>query len=170
MKTVRYVSLALVATLVIAPAPAFAQQPVAPPPPQIPYGAPINFEQAKKVMAGAEAEAIKNKWNMVIVVLDSGGHVVMLHRLDGTQLGSIEAAKDKAYSAVLYRRPTKVFQDLVGQGGPNLRLLRLSGASPLEGGIPLMVDGKIIGAVGVSGATSEQDAQVAKAGADALTK
>src|SRR5262249_49060490 len=82
----------------------------------------------------------------------------------------IEAAKDKAYSAVLYRRPTKVFQDLVGQGGPNLRLLRLAGASPLEGGIPLVVDGKIIGAVGVSGATSEQDAQVAKAGADALTK
>jgi len=122
------------------------------------------------VMASAEAEATKNKWSMVIAVLDSGGHLVMLHRLDGTQLGSIEAAKDKAYSAVLYRRPTKVFQDLVGQGGPNLRLLKLSGASPLEGGIPLMVDGKIIGAVGVSGATSEQDAQVAKAGADALTK
>ena len=115
-------------------------------------------------------EATKNKWNMVIAILDTGGHLVMLHRLDGTQLGSIEAAKDKAYSAVLYRRPTKVFQDLVGQGGPNLRLLRLAGASPLEGGIPLVVDGKIIGAIGVSGAASEQDAQVAKAGADALTK
>src|SRR5712692_5833547 len=99
-----------------------------------------------------------------------GGHLVMLERMDGTQLSSIDAAKDKAYSAVLYRRPTKVFQDLVGQGGANLRLLRLAGASPLEGGIPLMVDGKIVGAVGVSGATSEQDAQVAKAGADALTK
>ena len=76
----------------------------------------------------------------------------------------------RIHEAVLYRRPTKVFQDLVGQGGPNLRLLRLSGASPLEGGIPIQVDGKIVGAVGVSGATSEQDAQVAKAGADALTK
>jgi len=166
----RLLSLVVVTVLLFASVPIGAQQPASPPPPQIPYGAPINFEQAKKVMAGAEAEAMKNKWNMVIAVLDSGGHLVMLHRLDGTQLGSIEAAKDKAYSAVLYRRPTKVFQDLVGQGGPNLRLLRLSGASPLEGGIPLMVDGKIIGAVGVSGATSEQDAQVAKAGADALTK
>jgi len=146
------------------------QQPVAPPPPQIPYGAPIGLDVAKKVMAGAEAEAIKNKWNMVIAILDSGGNLVMLERMDGTQLGSIEAAKDKAYSAVLYRRPTKVFQDLVGQGGPNLRLLRLAGASPLEGGIPILIDGKIVGAVGVSGAASEQDAQVAKAGVDALLK
>jgi uncharacterized protein GlcG (DUF336 family) len=162
-------SLVVVTMLLLASGPVGAQQPVAPPP-QIPYGAPIGLEQAKKVLAGAEAEAQKNKWNMVIAVLDSGGHLVMLERMDGTQLGSIEAAKDKAYSAVLYRRPTKVFQDLVGQGGANLRLLRLSGASPLEGGIPIQVDGKIVGAVGVSGATSEQDAQVAKAGADALTK
>ncbi len=79
-------------------------QPVAPPPPQIPDGAPINLEQAKRVLAGAEAEAKKNKSNMVIAVLDSGGHLVMLERMDGTQLGSIEAAKDKAYSAVLRRR------------------------------------------------------------------
>jgi len=170
MRTARLLSLVVVTVLLFVSVPVGAQQPVAPPPPQIPYGAPISFEQAKKVMAGAEVEATKNKWNMVIAILDTGGHLVMLHRLDGTQLGSIEAVKDKAYSAVLYRRPTKVFQDLVGQGGPNLRLLRLAGASPLEGGIPLVVDGKIIGAVGVSGATSEQDAQVAKAGADALTK
>src|SRR6266581_5661305 len=169
MRTARLLSLVVVTVLLFASVPIGAQQPVAPPP-QTPYGAPISLEQAKKVMAGAEAEARKNNWNMVIAVLDSGGHLVMLARMDGTQLGSIDAAKDKAYSAVLYRRPTKVFQDLVGQGGPNLRLLRLAGASPLEGGIPLMVDGKIIGAVGVSGATSEQDAQVAKAGADALTK
>ena len=170
MRTAKLLSLVIAAVLPFVSVPVGAQQPVAPPPPQIPYGAPISFEQAKKVMAGAETEAIKNKWNMVIAILDTGGHLVMLHRLDGTQLGSIEAAKDKAYSAVLYRRPTKVFQDLVGQGGPNLRLLRLAGTSPLEGGIPLVVDGKIIGAVGVSGAASEQDAQVAKAGADALTK
>ena len=141
---------------------------MAPPPPQIPYGTPISLEQAKKVMAGSEAEAKKNNWNVVIAVLDSGGHLVMLQRLDGTQLGSIDAAKDKAYSAVLYRRPTKVFQDLVGQGGSNLRLLRLAGASPLEGGIPIVVDGKIVGAIGVSGVTSEQDAQIAKAGAESL--
>jgi len=170
MRMPRLLSLIVVMVFLVASVPVGAQQPVAPPPPQIPYGTPISLEQAKKVLAGAEAEAMKNKWNMVIAVLDSGGHLVMLERMDGTQLGSIEAAKDKAYSAVLYRRPTKVFQDLVGQGGPNLRLLRLSGASPLEGGIPLMMGGKIVGAVGVSGATSEQDAQVAKAGGDALAK
>ena len=169
MRMARLLSLVIVTVLLLASGPVGAQQPVAPPP-QIPYGAPISLEQAKKVLAGAEGEAQKNKWNMVIAVLDSGGHLVMLARMDGTQLGSIDAAKDKAYSAVLYRRPTKVFQDLVGQGGANLRLLRLSGASPLEGGIPIQVDGKIVGAVGVSGAASEQDAQVAKAGADALTK
>jgi glc operon protein GlcG len=168
MRMARLLSLALMATVIVASAPALAQQPVAPPPPQIPYGPPISLEQAKKVMAGAEAEAMKNKWNVVITVLDSGGHVVALHRLDGTQLGSIEAARQKAYSAVLYRRPTKVFQDLVAQGGANLRLLSLAGASPLEGGIPIIVNGMIVGAIGVSGVTSEQDAQVAKAGADSL--
>jgi glc operon protein GlcG len=105
---------------------------------------------------------------MVITVLDSGGNVVLMERMDGAQLGSIEVARDKAWSAVAFRRPTKVFEDLVGQGGPNLRLLKLSGASPIEGGIPIVVDGKIIGAVGVSGGSAPQDGQVAKAGIDAL--
>ena len=168
MRMLKVRSLVVVMLMLLTSGVVGAQQPVAPPPPQIPYGAPIGLEQAKKVMAGAEAESRKNNWNMVIAVLDSGGNLVMLQRMDGVQLGSIEAAKDKAYSAVMYRRPTKVFQDLVGQVGPNLRLLRLAGASPLEGGIPIIVDGKVIGAVGVSGHTSEQDAQVAKAGADAL--
>ena len=156
--------------IVLAAVSVSAQAPVAPPPPQIPYGPPITLEQAKKALAAAETEAMKNKWNVVITILDSGGHLVAMHRLDGTQLGSIQAARDKAYSAVLYRRPTKVFQDLVAQGGANLRLLALAGGSPLEGGIPILVDGKIVGAIGVSGVTSEQDAQVAKAGAEALTK
>jgi glc operon protein GlcG len=167
MKTITAVLLVL-SLAGLAVVPAGAQAPVAPPPPQIAYGAPITLEQAKKIMAGAEAEAKKNNWSVVITVLDSGGHLVAMHRLDGTQLGSIEAAREKAYSAVLYRRPTKVFQDLVGQGGANLRLLRLAGASPLEGGIPIIADGKLIGGIGVSGMTSEQDAQIAKAGADAL--
>lgn len=170
MRMARLLSMLVVTVSLFASVPAGAQQPVAPPPPQIPYGAPISLEQAKKVTAGAEAESKKNNWSMVIVVLDSGGNLVMLSRMDGAQLGSIEAAKDKALSAVLYRRPSKVFQDLVAQGGANLRLLKLAGADPIEGGIPLMDGGKIIGAVGVSGATSEQDGQVAKAGADALTK
>lgn len=160
-------SLSFMIMMLFASAPTSAQQPVAPPP-QVPYGAPINLDQAKKVMAGAEAEAKKNNWGQVIAVLDSGGNVVMLHRLDGAQLGSIEAAKDKAYSSVLFRRPTKVFQTQLSQGGNNLRLLKLTGANPVEGGLPIIVDGKLIGAVGVSGGLVEQDTQTATAGADAL--
>jgi uncharacterized protein GlcG (DUF336 family) len=132
------------------------------------YGPPITLEQAKKVMAGAEAEAKKNNWAVVITILDSGGNVVMVQRLDGAQFGSIEVAHDKAYSAVAFRRPTKAFQDLIGQGGANLRLLKIKSASPLEGGIPIVVDGKLIGGIGVSGVTSQQDAQTGQAGIDAL--
>src|SRR5262249_5955310 len=134
------------------------------PPPTTPYGAPIGLEAAKKVMAAAEAEAVKNNWAMAIAILDSTGHMVMLHKFDNTQYGSLMAAEDKALSAINYRRPSKVFEDLVAQGGIGLRSLALRGASPLEGGIPLIVDGKVIGAIGVSGATSVQDGQVAKAG------
>jgi uncharacterized protein GlcG (DUF336 family) len=101
-------------------------------------------------------------------VLDAGGNVVLMARMDGAQLGSIEVARDKAWSAVAFRRPTKVLEDLVGHGGPNLRLLKLNGASPIEGGIPIAVDGKIIGAVGVSAGSAPQDGQVAKAGIEAL--
>jgi uncharacterized protein GlcG (DUF336 family) len=168
MKMEKFSSLVVGTVLFFAAALASAQAPVAPPPPQIPYGPPISLEQAKKVMAGAEAEARKNNWNVVIAILDSGGNVVMLQRLDGAQFGSIEVAREKAHSAVAFRRPTKVFQDLVGQGGPNLRLLRLTGASVLEGGIPIVADGKIIGGIGVSGMTSEQDAQIAQAGIEAM--
>ncbi len=168
MRMVRLLSVVVVTVMLLASLPVAAQQPVAPPPPQIPYGTPISLEQAKKAVAAAEAESRKNQWNMVIAVLDTGGHLVMLERMDGVQLGSIGAAEDKAYSAVMYRRPTKVFQDLVAQGGANIRLLGLRGASVLEGGIPIIVGGKLIGAIGVSGHASEQDAQVAKAGADAL--
>ena len=121
-------------------------------------------------MAGAEAEAGKNSWPVVIAVVDSGGNLVMLSRLDNAQWGSIDVARGKAHSAVAFRRPTKVFQDAIGQGGANLRLLNLSGVSLLEGGIPIVVDGKIIGAVGVSGVTSQQDAQIGQAGIDALLK
>jgi glc operon protein GlcG len=137
------------------------------PPPIVPYGAPLGLEAAKKVMAAAEAEAVKNNWAMAIVILDSTGHMVMLHKLDNTQYGSLMAAEDKAHSAINYRRPSKVFEDLVAQGGIGLRSLALRGASPLEGGIPINADGKIVGAIGVSGGTSIQDGQVAKAGADA---
>jgi glc operon protein GlcG len=160
----RLLSMAIGGILVLAAGSASAQAPAPPPP----YGAPITLEQAKKIVAGAEAESKKNSWSMVITVLDSGGHVVLTERMDGAQLGSIDVARDKAYSAVAFRRPTKVFEDLVAQGGANLRILKLSGASPVEGGIPIVVDGKIIGAVGVSGGTAQQDGQAAKAGVDAL--
>lgn len=133
-----------------------------------PYGAPISLGQAKKAMAAAEAEARKNNWPVVIAILDSGGNIVMLQRLDNTQFGSVEVARSKAHTAVAFRRPTKVFQDLVAQGGANLRLLKLEGASVLEGGVPIIVGGQVIGGIGVSGVTSQQDAQVATAGADAL--
>lgn len=165
MRSRRLLSL-FVGTVMVFAATSVGAQQAGPPP----YGPPITLAQAKKAMAGAEAEALKNKWNVVITILDSGGNLVMSQRLDGAQFGSIEVAKDKAFSAVAFRRPTKVFQDLIAQGGGNLRLLNLSGASMLEGGIPIVADGKLIGAIGVSGVTSEQDAQIAKAGLDALAK
>jgi glc operon protein GlcG len=160
-KMTRLLPTTLGTALLLAAASASAQAPPA-------YGPAITLEQAKKVMAGAEAEAKKNNWPVVIAILDSGGHIVALNRLDGAQWGSIEVAKDKARSAVAFRRPTKVFQDLIGQGGANLRLLNVSGASMLEGGIPIMADGKVIGGIGVSGVTSQQDAQIGQAGIDAL--
>jgi uncharacterized protein GlcG (DUF336 family) len=148
--------------------PSGAQQPAAsPPPPTTPYGSPISLDAAKKVMAAAEAEAVKNNWPMAIVILDSTGHIVMLHKLDNTQYGSLVAAEDKAHSALDFRRPSKVFEDLLAQGGLNMRVLALRGADPIEGGVPIMVDGKIIGAIGASGGASSQDGQVAKAGVDA---
>jgi uncharacterized protein GlcG (DUF336 family) len=168
MITERLVSLLIGTALVFGASLASAQQPAAAPPPAPQYGPPITLEQAKKVMAGAEAEAKKNSWHVVMVVLDSGGNLVMLQRMDGAQFGSIDVAKDKAYSAVAFRRPTKAFDDALAQGGANLRILRLPGASPLEGGIPIVVDGKVIGAVGVSGGTSAQDAQIGRAGIENL--
>ena len=147
-----------------------AQQPAAPtPPPTMPYGSPISLDAAKKVMAAAEAEAMKNNWPMAIVILDSSGHTVMLHKFDNTQYGSIRVAEDKAHTALDFRRPSKVFEDLVAQGGIGMRTLGLHGATPIEGGFPIVVDGKIIGAIGASGGTAPQDGQVAKAGADAAT-
>ena len=165
MRYVKLVALLLSVSLALSVAPSIAQQ--APPPPP-PYGAPLTLDQAKKAMAGAEAEARKNNWNVVIAIVDSGGHLVMLQRLDSTQIGSIDVAKDKATTAVHFRRPTKAFQDLIAQGGVNLRLLKITNASPLEGGVPITAGGAIVGGIGVSGVTSAQDAQIAQAGADAL--
>jgi glc operon protein GlcG len=145
-----------------APAPAPAAAPA-------PYGAPMTLETAKKAMAAAEAEAKKNNWGVVISIVDSAGQMLMLQRLDNTQYASIAIASGKATTAVNFRRPTKALEDAIAGGGAGLRLLRVDGVTPLEGGIPVIVDGKIVGGIGVSGVTSAQDAQVARAGADALT-
>ena len=134
----------------------------------IPYGAPISLEEAKKPLAAAMAEAAKNHWTMAIAIVDTSGNLVYYEKMDNTQIASANVAIDKARSAVLYKRPTKAFQDGVAGGGAGLRILRLQGAMPVEGGLPLVVDGKIIGAIGVSGDTSEHDNQCATAGAAAL--
>jgi uncharacterized protein GlcG (DUF336 family) len=128
----------------------------------------LTLEAAKKIAAAAEAEAMKNNWRVVIAIVDDGGHLISLQRTDETQTGSIDVAIQKARGAVAYKRPTKVFEDAVA-GGRNV-ILSLPHAMPIEGGLPLVVDGKVIGGIGVSGVTAQQDGIVAKAGADALAK
>jgi glc operon protein GlcG len=130
------------------------------------YGAPISVEQARKTASAAVAEAKKNGWNVAAAVVDPAGVLVFYEKMDGTQVGSAQVAIDKARSSAQFRRPTKVFEDAVNGG--KTAFLGLQGAVPLEGGLPLVVAGKIIGAVGVSGATAQQDGQCAKAGAEAL--
>ena len=132
------------------------------------YGAPIPLAEAKRVLAAAQAEAVKNKWNVAISIVDTGGHLVAFERMDTTQFGSVEVAHEKARTSVAFRRPTKTFQDGVAAGGEGLRLLKLPGALPIEGGLPLVVGGKIVGAIGVSGVTSAQDGMIAAAGVAAL--
>ena len=119
-------------------------------------------------MAAAEAEAVANGWPMVIAIVDSGAHLVLLHKLDHAQLGSISIAQRKAETSAKMRRPTKMLEDAVIGGGPGLRLLALDGVIPLEGGVPILKEGKVIGAIGVSGMSSTQDGQVAAAGLKAI--
>lgn len=132
------------------------------------YGPPISLEQARKAMAASEAEARKNNWNLSIAIVDTGGHMVLFQRMDGAFFASAEIARDKAWSAAAYRRPGKAFQDRLAKGAEEVRILRLRGASPIEGGDPIMVDGKIVGGIGVSGGSGEQDGHVSRAGAGAL--
>jgi glc operon protein GlcG len=164
-RTLRHMGMVLM-FLAVATVPHVAMAQAPPPPP--PYGAPITFDQAQKAMAAAQAEAIKNNWNVVIAIVDSGGHLVSLQRLDNTQYASIDIAKGKATTAVNFRRPSKALEDTIAAGGAGLRILKVDGVTPLEGGVPIVVDGKIIGGIGVSGVLSSQDAQVARAGADSL--
>ena len=150
------------ALALLATGPALAQS--GPPP----YGPPIGIENARKVMTAAEGEAAKNNWAVVIAIIDSGGSIVMLHRRDDTQLSSIELSQGKAKTALMFKRPTKTLDDAISSGGPGLRYLSLKDIVPLEGGLPIILDGKIIGAIGVSGVLSSQDSQIARAGIDSL--
>lgn len=132
------------------------------------YGPNINLEQAKAVLVAAEAEAVRQNWNMAIAVVDTAGNLVAFIKRDDTQNASVKVAQDKAASAALFKRPTKSFQDTLASGGLGLRILSLDGAVAAEGGVPLVANGLIVGAVGVSGAMSDQDGIVAAAGAAAL--
>ena len=129
------------------------------------YGPAISLANAKRVADRAEAEAASNAWAMVIVVVDSSGHLVLLQRMDHAQYGSIAVAQAKAATALNFKRPSKVFEDALAAGGLGLRLLGTEGICPLEGGIPLVQNGKVIGAIGVSGAQSTQDGMVASVAA-----
>jgi len=133
-----------------------------------PYGVSVSLENAKKAAAPALAEAEKNHWNMAVAIVDTGGNLVYYEKMDNTQLGSANVAVEKARTAALFKRPSKALQDALAAGGDGLRVLSLKGVTAVEGGIPLVMDGKIVGAIGVSGGTSAQDGQCAKAGADVL--
>jgi len=132
------------------------------------YGSSITIEQAKKAAAAALAEARAQSWTMAVAVVDTGGLLVYFEKMDDTQAGSVVVAQAKARSAALFKRATKAFQETLAAGGDGLRVLALEGAVPVDGGIPLLVGGRIAGAIGVSGGTSAEDGQCAQAGVDAL--
>jgi glc operon protein GlcG len=132
------------------------------------YGANVSLEQAKTVLAAAEAEAVKQNLNVAIAIVDTAGNLVAYIKRDDTQLGSVNVSQGKARSAALFKRPTKAFQDNVAAGGEGLRVMTLEGVVAAEGGVPLTVNGAIVGAIGVSGGTSAQDGGIAAAGVAAL--
>ena len=140
----------------------------APGPKLPPYGPSITLAQAKKVAEAALAPARANGWTVVIAIADPGGHLVYLEKLDQTQVGSVLIAEEKARSAAIFKRPTKLFQERLARGGDGLLVLKLAGVIPVEGGVPLVVDGKLVGALGVSGGSSAEDEACAVAGAAAL--
>ena len=133
-----------------------------------PYGLSITNEQAKRVADAALAPARANGWTVVVAIVDTGGFLVYLEKLDQTQVGSVAIAEDKARSSAIFKRPTKMFHERLARGGDGLIVLGLNGAVPVEGGLPILVDGKLIGALGVSGGSSAEDEVCAEAGAAAL--
>jgi glc operon protein GlcG len=131
-----------------------------------PYGDNIGFDTARKLGDAAIADARKNNWKMAVAIVDTHGTLVFFQRMDDVQYGSIHVAQEKARSAAEFRRPTKVFEDAVK--GPALNLIGLPGAVPVEGGVPIVLNGRVMGAIGLSGGTSAQDGQVAKAALEAI--
>jgi len=132
-----------------------------------PYGPPVGLETAKKMLAAAEAEARKSGLQEAIAIVDSGGRLVAFVRMDNTQLASIEIAMGKAVTANSVKRSTKALQDSVAPGGSTPRMAGLPGILPIDGGLPIVIDGKIAGAIGAAGATAAQDGEVAAAGLSA---
>src|SRR5204863_9834773 len=121
-----------------------------------------------QMAAAAEKATAANKWTMVIAILDDGGNPVYLQRMDDTQIGSSQVAQAKARTAISFKRPTKAFEDALVGGRP--AILSLAGAVPVEGGLLIIVDGKVSGAIGASGGTSPQEGEVAEAAIDAVLK
>jgi hypothetical protein len=167
------------AGLCLLASPALAQAPAAPaaPPPvpevmpfDIPYGTPIDLDQAHKVIAAAVTEAKKHNWKMSVTVVGPAGLIVAHATMDGTQYGSVDISQAKARTSAIFRRPTSVFQDAVNTGGSpsTLSLLAITHGAASGGGFPIVVEGKLIGAIGVSGGIFTQDVVTAKAGLEAL--
>lgn len=157
----------LIALLLVASAAYSQTQPQQPAKPAAPlsYGTSIKLEDAKKVAAAAAAYATSKQWTVVIAIVDTGGNLVYLEKFDDTQVGSLEVAIGKAKTSNNFKRPTKSFEDAIAGGGLGLRVLGLpAGVVPIEGGELILSNGKIIGAIGVSGMNATQDAEVAKAG------
>jgi uncharacterized protein GlcG (DUF336 family) len=130
------------------------------------YGTPVTIDQAKKIAAGVVAECQANKWNVAVAVVDPHGSLVYFERIEDTQYASMDIAIMKAKAAATYRRPTRVFADVIAKSGP--AIMTLPGAIASPGGVPIFVGGKVTGAVGVSGVTGDQDEQCAKAGIAAM--
>lgn len=126
----------------------------------------LTLEAAQHIAQAARAEARRNNWNMVICVVDDGGHLMYLERMDGALLGSVQVAQDKARTAVLFKRPSKALEEALVGG--RTAILKLAGAMPVEGGVPILMEGELIGAIGVSGASAAEDGRVAAAGVAAL--
>jgi glc operon protein GlcG len=134
------------------------------------YGPPLTLSEAKMVMQVAEQKAREHNLAVIIAIVDSAAQLVMLQRMDHAQFGSIQVAVKKAENAVRFKRPTKAFEDALSHGGLGLRLLTIQEICAVEGGVPLLKEGRIVGAIGAAGMLPQQDAQVAQAGAEAFHK